>query len=154
MNLRIKEINEFGLNHYAQFSQFVGCLIVSQKGEILLQKRGPDFESFPNKISTFGGKIEVGETPEEALIRELKEELGAEVNLKKAIKLGIILESVTAYQNPIHLYFWRDEAGSITGCYEGEMMAFKNTEEILACENLMDDVRWLIKKYRELKLGV
>ncbi len=150
----IREITEFDLNHYAQAPQFVGCLVLSQKGEILLQKRGPDFESFPNKISTFGGKIEAGETSEEALVRELKEELGAEVNLNQAIKFGIILESVTAYQNPIHLYFWRDETGSITGCYEGEMKAFKNTEEILVCENLMDDVRWLIKKYRELKWGV
>jgi len=54
----------------------------------LLQKRGPDFESFPHKISTFGGKIEAGEIPEEALIRELKEELGAEVNLKKRSNLA------------------------------------------------------------------
>jgi 8-oxo-dGTP pyrophosphatase MutT (NUDIX family) len=53
-----------------------GLIIENAKGEILLQLRDdkPGLE-YPNCWGTFGGQIEEGETPQEALIREIKEEL-------------------------------------------------------------------------------
>jgi 8-oxo-dGTP diphosphatase len=53
----------------------VAAALTNDKGEILLQKRPMDAQmgglwEFP------GGKVDVGESPENALVRELAEELG------------------------------------------------------------------------------
>lgn len=59
----------------ASLLHVVAVALVDADGRILLQKRPPggslaDLWEFP------GGKIELGETPEAALVRELEEELG------------------------------------------------------------------------------
>ena len=51
-----------------------GGLIVRQ-GRILLGLRSPDSEAYPNVWDVFGGHVEDGETVEQALVRELQEEL-------------------------------------------------------------------------------
>ncbi len=53
-----------------------GLIIDNAEGEILLQLRDdkPGLEC-PNCWGTFGGQIEEGETPQEALLREVREEL-------------------------------------------------------------------------------
>jgi 8-oxo-dGTP pyrophosphatase MutT (NUDIX family) len=51
-----------------------GGLIVSH-GRILLGLRAPDSKTYPNVWDVFGGHVEGDETVEEALVRELDEEL-------------------------------------------------------------------------------
>lgn len=53
----------------------VGALLV-RDGKLLLGRRGPDRRWLPDAWDVFGGHIEAGETPEQALRRELAEELG------------------------------------------------------------------------------
>ena len=57
----------------------VGAAIIEKDGRIFATQRGygayKDWWEFP------GGKIEAGETPEEALVREIKEELRAEIKV-------------------------------------------------------------------------
>ena len=57
-----------------------GLIIENAKIEILLQLRDdkPSLE-YPNCWGTFGGQIEEGETPQEALVREIREELNYDV---------------------------------------------------------------------------
>lgn len=59
------------------------------KNKILLQERG-DYSKYGEEYAFFGGGIEEGETPEEALIREIKEELGIEIKNFKLFKKDII----------------------------------------------------------------
>jgi 8-oxo-dGTP diphosphatase len=54
------------------------CVLLNEAGELLIARRPPGrplagLWEFP------GGKVEQGEQPEEALVRELREELGIEI---------------------------------------------------------------------------
>ena len=55
-------------------------ILVNDIGEILLQKRTSTYR-YPKQWTMFGGGIEDGEFPEEAVIRELKEELGLDIEM-------------------------------------------------------------------------
>ena len=83
---------------------FAGGCIFNQKGEILLQRRGDT-----NKWGFPGGSIELGETPEMAVIREAKEETGLDVEVGKLI--GIYTDCDMKYASG-------DEAHSICIAYE------------------------------------
>lgn len=57
-----------------------GLLLFDGRGRVLLQLRDDKPEiPFPNCWSTFGGALEPGETPEQAIVREIEEELDYEL---------------------------------------------------------------------------
>jgi len=58
----------------------VGAVITNEKGEILCAKRSQQM-SLPGMWEFPGGKMEPGETPEESLAREIREELGCEIQV-------------------------------------------------------------------------
>ena len=57
----------------------VACALIDTDGRVLIAQR-PDGRSMAGLWEFPGGKIEAGERPETALIRELREELAIEVN--------------------------------------------------------------------------
>ena len=62
----------------------VACAIIEQNGTVLTAQRSAAM-SLPLKWEFPGGKIEAGETAEECLIRELREELGVSVFIGSAL---------------------------------------------------------------------
>lgn len=56
----------------------VAAALLDDEGRALLQQRSPG-RSMAGLWEFPGGKVEAGETPESALVRELREELGIEV---------------------------------------------------------------------------
>lgn len=130
----------------------VGCIVTNNKGQILLQQRGPDWDRFPSCLATFGGAIESEETPMQALIRELNEELGAIVEPKDVICLDVLTEATSHHQELIYGFFWRDGNETITGCYEGEITFYENSENAMKHPLIMDDVIWFLKTCRKRNL--
>jgi 8-oxo-dGTP diphosphatase len=62
----------------------VACAIIEQEGKVLAAQRSANM-TLPLKWEFPGGKIEACESPEECLIRELKEELGVSVFIGGAL---------------------------------------------------------------------
>jgi 8-oxo-dGTP diphosphatase len=54
----------------------VGALFIDEDGKILLGLRAPWKKAWPGHWDTIGGRVEVGESIEEALVREVREEVG------------------------------------------------------------------------------
>lgn len=67
----------------------VGVVIINDKKEVLLQKRSKLKRVNPNKWGICGGKINYGESPKEAAIRETKEEIGISLDVDKLNLIGI-----------------------------------------------------------------
>ncbi len=57
----------------------VAAALVDEAGRVLLQQRAPD-RAMAGLWEFPGGKVEAGELPEAALVRELREELGIEAD--------------------------------------------------------------------------
>lgn len=64
------------------------AIIYNDQNKILLQDRSDSISKFGEKWGCFGGKIEEGETPKEATIRELQEELEFDISNKPFQLLG------------------------------------------------------------------
>lgn len=54
----------------------VAVWVMNNKKELLLQRRSPKKEVGANKLSITAGHIDVGESPVEAALREVREEIG------------------------------------------------------------------------------
>jgi len=63
------------------------AVIVNEKNEILLIQENPDdpIRSHPKKWDVVGGRMDMWETPQESLLREIHEEVGIDVEIGRPI---------------------------------------------------------------------
>lgn len=98
-------IHEKGLWH-----REVCALIRNRKGEYLIQKRAATKKQAPNKWGMTAGHVDAGEDFEEAMIREIREELGIEVALEELTPLATFKEAfeneTTTNNNYTRYYFY------------------------------------------------
>ena len=86
-------------------------LLFDRNGRLLIYLRDNKLEiPFPNHWDFFGGHLEEGETPEQALLREVKEELGVELKAWRFFRRYQCL-SGDVYPNIKHIYH-----AQIDGC--------------------------------------
>jgi 8-oxo-dGTP diphosphatase len=84
-------------------SLIVVAAVIERDGKILIGQRRRD-DRHPFKWEFPGGKVELGETPRDALVRELREELGIEAQIGPEI---VRYEHRYPRRNPILLIFLR-----------------------------------------------
>lgn len=65
----------------------VGAAILNDRQEVLLSLRGSQARNERGKWEIPGGKVEWGETFEQAIVREVKEELGIEIEVIELLGL-------------------------------------------------------------------
>ncbi len=121
----------------------VAAAIIKYSNQIFATQRG--YGSFKGWWEFPGGKIEEGETPKEALLREIKEELDTTVQIEELVE-------VVEYEYPdFHLTMYCYLCKVITG----ELVLKEHEAARWLTKENIDSVRWLpadldvIKKLKE-----
>lgn len=93
---------------------YVAAGVLEQKdGSVFLVQR-PHHKEMGGLWEIPGGKIEVGETPEEALIRELKEELGIQVSTQDLTPLTFVSHAYEKFHLIMLVFLCKKWIGTIT----------------------------------------
>ncbi len=92
----------------------VACALIDRDGRVLLAER-PKGRSMEGLWEFPGGKIEEGETPEKALIRELNEELGIDTSENCLAPFTFASHSYEEFHLLMPLYICRKWKGHIIG---------------------------------------
>lgn len=82
------EARDFNNVPNGYYISVVGVVIVNENDEILFQKRSRLKRTNPNKWGICGGKVNLGETPLDAGVRETMEEIGILLNKNEFKFLG------------------------------------------------------------------
>jgi 8-oxo-dGTP diphosphatase len=103
--------------------QIAMVLLFDRRARLLVYLRDnkPDIP-FPNHWDFFGGHVEAGEKPEEALVREVKEELGFDLQQWHFFGEYLCTQG-DAYPNIKHLYWAKiDKLAEELTLYEGQRL--------------------------------
>ena len=96
------EIDRLHAQGLAQGRQgVVGCLVVRPDGRVFAQRRSPTRKLFPGCWDLVGGHVEPGETPRQALERELTEETGWTLDRLWRLQKMVDWESPGPYHRPV-----------------------------------------------------
>lgn len=97
-------------------------LIYDQDGNLLLQKRSPTKDIFPNTWTvSASGHVKYGDTYEASIVREMEEEIGTKVASRKLKLLGKILVRLP----------WENEFAQVYEYHLGKEVSFKiNPREV------------------------
>ena len=124
----------------------VVAAIIHRNGQILATQRG--YGEFKGYWEFPGGKVEAGESPEAALVREIFEEL------KAVVKVGDLISTVEYDYPNFHLSmecFWcRLESGSGIELTEHEAARWLAFDELGSVEWLPADVE-VVERIREIR---
>jgi mutator protein MutT len=121
--------------------ELAGNLIIEEDRILLLYREGEGHWEVP------GGKIEEGESPTEAAIREAKEEIGVEVNLQKPFYSG-------EFQHNGEIFLWHGYIADIEGEPELKDEKFEKMEWFESQElddlNLAPNLKMVLPALRKL----
>lgn len=124
-----------------------GVILIADNGNVLLQCRDENNKWNQDSWSEFGGQIEEGETPEEAIKRELKEELGIGLADLKFFKKYELQRQKGIYEQFVFTASLNCPLESLKKQQkEGKDLAFFNCEEIKNLK-MADYTREILKDF-------
>ncbi len=106
----------------------VAVALIDADGRVLLAQRPPG-KKLAGMWEFPGGKVEPGETPEAALIRELDEELGLDVQAACLAPFTFASHEYDSFHLLMPLYVCRKWRGSVTA-REGQALSWKRPAQM------------------------
>jgi 8-oxo-dGTP diphosphatase len=107
----------------------VACVLLGPDGSVLLARR-PEGRELAGLWEFPGGKIEPGEQPEEALVRELEEELGVRVKHENLVPLTFVSHSYREFHLLMPLYLCEAWEGNVAA-EEGQELAWVRPDQLV-----------------------
>jgi 8-oxo-dGTP diphosphatase len=104
------------------------CALIDPDGRVLLARR-PEGKPLAGLWEFPGGKVDAGETPEAALIRELKEELAIDVAESCLAPFAFASHGYEAFHLLMPLYLCRRWNGAVTAV-EGQALAWVRPQKL------------------------
>ncbi len=91
-----------------------GVWIVNDKREFLCQQRSMLKDVDPGEWQPFfGGHLQAGQSYEENVVHELREELGLQVTIKQLVLVGIYKSEKYKHFSQLYLYQWNGDAETL-----------------------------------------
>lgn len=134
----------------ARFRIGTGAIIINDEDEILLGLRGPKARDQHYKWELLGGLLQFGETPEEAIKREVKEEAGIEIEPLYIIGNNTRYDEKTGEQWVGFTFLCRHLSGKPHRTEFDRVLEFKwkSLEETFKCD-LTPMTRYQLEQYQE-----
>lgn len=104
------------------------CALVDPSGRVLITRR-PAGKPMAGLWEFPGGKVEPGECPEDALIRELREELGITISRDRLAPLTFASHAYPDFHLLMPVYACRDWEGKVVA-QEGQESLWLRPEEL------------------------
>jgi len=104
------------------------CALIDADGRVLITQRPPG-KALEGTWEFPGGKIEHGETPEQSLIRELKEELDIDVSAACLAPLSFASHAYEHFHLLMPLYVCRKWQGTMQG-REGQALKWVRARDL------------------------
>ncbi|MGJ8562706.1 MAG: (deoxy)nucleoside triphosphate pyrophosphohydrolase [Alphaproteobacteria bacterium] len=114
------------------------CALIDPDGRILMCQR-PQGKAHAGLWEFPGGKIEVGETPEEAIVRELREELGVEPCERCVQPFSFVSHAYDDFHLLMPLYLCRQWDGFVRP-QEGQAVKWVFSDKLLDLNLVPADV--------------
>jgi 8-oxo-dGTP diphosphatase len=124
----------------------VAGLITSADGRLLITQRRAD-QNLPLKWEFPGGKVEPGESPEQALVRELGEEIGASTQIDRI--WDVLFHAYETFDLVMLVYHCRLLPGQEIRCVQVNDFAWCRPEELGAYDVLAADQSLVDRLVRE-----
>ena len=146
-------------NEKTRPSVTAGLYIMNKNGEILMT-RGTKWK---NKWVPIAGHVEYGETVEETVVREAKEELGLDVGNVELLTVVDLIEPEDFTPRKDHFVGLQyraeliDSNQEIVMNHESSEYAWKKPEDIVKDEEVEEKTRWVIENFlvgKKLKKGL
>jgi 8-oxo-dGTP diphosphatase len=124
--------------HTAKMVLVAACALLDEDGRVLLTRR-PQGKPMAGLWEFPGGKVDAGETPEVALIRELREELGITVQARCLAPLTFASHGYDSFHLLMPLYICRRWEGDVEPL-EGQEIAWVRSDKLQSYEMPPADV--------------
>lgn len=102
-----------------RFVPVLAAIIQNEKGEVLIARRRQELQN-GNKWEFPGGKLQTGETPEQGLRREIKEELGIDIDVMQPYH--IVVQSGTDFSILLVSYLCRHHSERFRLCAHSRVL--------------------------------
>jgi 8-oxo-dGTP diphosphatase len=124
----------------------VAGLIIGDDGRVLITQRRAD-QAMPLQWEFPGGKIEPGESPEQALVRELREELGVEAAVGRV--WDVLFHAYPDFDLLMLVYACRLEKGAVPRPVEVADLVWVRCDELPGPWSILPADRPLVERLVE-----